>query len=83
YYLTGGADNLNQVLYKAEKRYPKAAITGRLVAMISAIGANINTNEALRRGMQALMQAECFPIAAHSSVRNVNVQFVVDDNDYQ
>ncbi|OEE47991.1 aspartate kinase [Vibrio anguillarum] len=82
YYLSGSSDNLNHVLYKIEKRYPNASVSGKMVALISAIGASMNTNNALTQGMQALVNAKISPIAAHSSMRNVNVQFVVEDNDY-
>ncbi|NAW90600.1 MULTISPECIES: aspartate kinase [unclassified Vibrio] len=82
YYLSGSCDNLNHVLYKIEKRYPNASVSGKMVALISAIGASMNTNNALTQGMQALVNAKISPIAAHSSMRNVNVQFVVEDNDY-
>lgn len=82
YYLSGNSDNLNHVLYKIEKRYPNASVSGKMVALISAIGASMNTNNALTQGMQALVNAKISPIAAHSSMRNVNVQFVVEDNDY-
>ncbi|QXO15462.1 MULTISPECIES: aspartate kinase [Vibrio] len=82
YFLSGTSDNLNKVLYKAEKRYPNASISGKMVALISAIGAHINTNQALARGMHALAEVEVSPMAAHSSMRNVNVQFVVEDSDY-
>ncbi|WP_438876116.1 hypothetical protein, partial [Bacillus cereus group sp. Bce009] len=62
--------------------YPNASISGKMVALISAIGASINTNLALGKGMQSLMEAGVNPMAAHSSMRNVNVQFVVEDGDY-
>ncbi|KLV04653.1 aspartate kinase [Photobacterium aquae] len=83
YYLSGSTDNLNKVLYKAEKSYPKATITGRMVALISVIGALFNTNSALSQGVLALMDNGITPIACHSSMRNVNVQFVVSDESYQ
>lgn len=83
YYLSGVAKNLNKVLYRAEKRFPSATITGHMVALISAIGAEINTNTTLSRGILALMRNDISPIAVHSSMRNVNVQFVVKDEMYE
>lgn len=83
YYLTGSTDALNKVLYKTEKRFPQANIKGRMVALISVIGSQFDTNEALAKGVLALMEKDITPIAVHSSIRNVNVQFVVDDNEYQ
>ncbi|MCG9580009.1 aspartate kinase [Vibrio tubiashii] len=83
HYLTGSNDALNKVLYKTEKRFPNANIKGRMVALISAIGSQFDTNQALAKGVLALMEQSITPIAVHSSMRNVNVQFVVDDHEYQ
>ncbi|MGR5352098.1 aspartate kinase [Vibrio sp. DNB22_19_2] len=83
YYLGGSTESLNKVLYKAEKRYPKASITGRMVALISVIGSQIDTNKTLAKGVLSLMDSDVTPIALHSSMRNVNVQFVVGDSEYQ
>lgn len=54
-----------------------------MVALISVIGASIDTNKALSHGMIALMNQDITPRAAHSSMRNVDVQFVVDDENYE
>jgi aspartate kinase len=83
YYLGGNNESLNKVLYKAEKRYPKAEIKGRMVALISVIGSQVDTNKALAQGVLALMKHSVTPVALHSSMRNVNVQFVVSDQEYQ
>ncbi|MBA5684413.1 aspartate kinase [Photobacterium damselae subsp. damselae] len=82
YYLGGSSKNLNHVLNKAEQCYPNASIKGRMVALISAIGSQIDMNKTLANGVVALMNNDITPIALHSSLRNVNVQFVVNDNDY-
>ncbi|WP_041395298.1 hypothetical protein [Photobacterium profundum] len=74
---------LNKLLYKAEKRYSNSTITGCMVTFISIIGASINTNTALSKGILALTDKQISPIAAHSSMRNVNVQFVVEDKYYK
>lgn len=82
YYLGGSKESLNKVLYKAEKRYPNSEIKGRMVALISVIGSQIDTNKALAQGVLALMKDGITPVALHSSMRNVNVQFVVDYKEY-
>ncbi|BCL73829.1 aspartate kinase (plasmid) [Vibrio nigripulchritudo] len=82
YYLAGNTDALNKVLYKTEKQFPKAEIKGRMVALISVIGSQFDTNKALATGVLALMDRGITPIAVHSSMRNVNVQFVIADNEY-
>lgn len=83
YYLGGNTESLNKVLYKTEKRYPNASIKGRMVALIAVIGSQIDTNKALAKGVLSLMNSDVTPVALHSSMRNVNVQFVVSDKDYQ
>lgn len=83
YYLSGNSKSKNRVLSRAEKAFPNARITGKMVALISVIGASIDTNKALSHGMIALMNQNITPRAAHSSMRNVDVQFVVDDHNYE
>ncbi|MDV5170342.1 aspartate kinase [Photobacterium rosenbergii] len=83
YYLGGNSESLNSVLYQAEKRYPNSLISGRMVALISAIGSQIDTNKALAQGVLSLMNQGVTPIAMHASMRNVNVQFVVGDKEYR
>ncbi|MDC0611880.1 aspartate kinase [Vibrio sp.] len=82
YYLNGNSESLNRVLFRTENRYPKASVSGKMVALISAIGAQMNTNRVLSEGMTALKNADVKPMAVHSSMRNVNVQFSVEDSDY-
>ncbi|TXY26229.1 aspartate kinase [Vibrio mimicus] len=82
YYLSGSSEHLNHIRYQAERRYPQAAVSVRMVALISAIGSHMETNKVLAQGLQALLEQQIEPMAAHSSMRNVNVQFVVDDADY-
>lgn len=83
YYLSGTNKNVNKLLYRAEKRYPSSAITGKMVALICVIGAQIDTNITLSKGILALMNNDISPISVHSSMRNVNVQFVVKDEAYE
>ncbi|MCL9775321.1 aspartate kinase [Vibrio methylphosphonaticus] len=83
YYLGGSEESVNKVLYKAEKRYPSAEIKGRMVALISVIGSQIDTNKSLAQGVLALMNNGITPVALHASMRNVNVQFVVGNKEYR
>lgn len=82
YYLSGKTESLNRVHFRTESLYPEADVSGRMVALISAIGSKINTNRVLSEGISCLKQSEVDPLAVHSSMRNVNVQFCVEDDDY-
>lgn len=83
YYVSAMPNNLNQLLSQAKKRFPASTIIGEGVALISVIGAQIDTNITLSKGILALMDNGVGPIAVHSSMRNVNVQFVVKEDFYE
>jgi aspartate kinase len=83
YYLHGSHKSLNRVLYKVERCCPSASVSGKMVALISAIGAKMNTNLVLAQGMHALERVGISPMAVHSSMRNTNVQFCIEDSDYE
>lgn len=83
YYLTGMLTPLHQLVQQAKTHFPDACISQDKVALISVIGAKINTNITLSQGVLALMDHGIDPIAVHSSMRNVNVQFVVKDEEYE
>lgn len=82
YYLDGATASQNRVINRAEKIYPKAKITGEMVALISVIGSRIDSNQTMSKGMLALLDANINPKAAHSSMRDVDVQYVVPDKHY-
>ncbi|GAL02813.1 aspartokinase [Photobacterium aphoticum] len=50
YYLGGNPESLKKVQYRAEKKYPSAEVKGRMVALISVIGSQIDTNKAWHKG---------------------------------
>lgn len=82
YYLAGPDRLLDRILVRAEAALPKAKISGKRVALISVIGCKIDTNVVLSGGLLALLKHGISPKAAHSSMRNVEVQFVVKSTDY-
>lgn len=82
YYLSGSSKSLNSVLTRAEKCFPTGKITGTMVAMLAVVGARIDTNRVLSEGVSTLVSVGIAPIAVQASMRNVSVQFVVKDGDY-
>ncbi len=82
YYLAGPERLLDSILEKAEKALPNATLSGKRVAFISAIGCKIDTNVVLSGGLLALLKHGITPKAAHSSMRNVEVQFVIKACEY-
>ncbi len=58
YYLDGKTASQDKVINRVEKLYPKAKITGEMVALISVIGSRIDSNQTMSKGMLALLDAE-------------------------
>ncbi|WGV99437.1 aspartate kinase [Vibrio sp. YMD68] len=83
YYLNGNTDSINQVQKRVKLSYPEAQIKGQTVAVVSAIGSSLNTHETLAIGTQALINEGIAPIALHAPIRNVSVQYIVEEAQYK
>lgn len=83
YYLAGPTAIQNRILEKAKAIMPDAQVSGKRVALVSVIGCHIDTNITLSEGLLALLKLGITPKAAHASMRNVDVQYVVRDVEYQ
>ncbi|CAH0533791.1 Aspartate kinase Ask_Ect [Vibrio stylophorae] len=82
YYLSGHEKAQKKVLKKVEALFPLGHISAEMVALISVIGAQIDQNSILYNAIIALNQQGILPQAMHTPLRNVDVQFVVADKDY-
>ena len=65
-----------------EKSFASAQVRTRKVAIVSAIGSNMNTPGFLARAAQDLAKAEINILAVNQCMRQVNMQFVVAIEDY-
>lgn len=61
YYLSGSSEPLNHIRYQAEKRYPQAKVSGRMVALISAIGAHMETTKCSPKDCKRYWNTSCNP----------------------
>ncbi|WP_394151168.1 aspartate kinase [Vibrio maritimus] len=83
YYLCGSASTIDKVKQRLKKNYPEAQVSCQVVSMVSAIGTRIDSTETLSIGTRALAEAGISPVALHAPVRNVSVQYVVEEGEYQ
>ncbi|WP_370462608.1 aspartate kinase [Pseudomaricurvus sp. HS19] len=65
-----------------EKRYPDAELDVRKVAIVSAIGSDMKIPGILAKTVQAVAQENVSVLAIHQSMRQVDMQLVVDESDY-
>lgn len=82
YYVSGSRKLINRAAKLIEERYPAAEVTMHNVAIVSAIGSNLKVKGILARTATALAEAGISIQALHQSIRQVEMQCVVNEEDY-
>lgn len=78
HYLSASADAVAKVIGELQKLYPEAAISAQPVAMVTVIGSDISRPGLVPDALRALADAGVTMIAMQHQIRNVDVQFIVD-----
>ncbi|MFN3273473.1 MAG: aspartate kinase [Paracoccus sp. (in: a-proteobacteria)] len=80
--ITHYVDASKKVLRRVENdlvgRYPSASVTSRAVAMVAAVGRDLDGLAVLSRGLNALADHGLSAIGASQGPRQVDVQFIVE-----
>ena len=82
YYVSGSRKAINRAAQLIEERFPAAEVTMHNVAVVSAIGSNLKVKGILARTATALAEAGISIQALHQSIRQVEMQCVVNEEDY-
>jgi aspartate kinase len=82
YYVCGSRKLINRAAKLLEERFPAAEVTMHNVAIVSAIGSNLKVKGILARTASALAEAGISIQALHQSIRQVEMQCVVNEEDY-
>lgn len=82
HYLTGSPSAIAKVVADLEDAFPGAAVTAQRLAMVSAIGSDISEPGLVPRALQALERAGILMLAVQHQIRNVDVQFVIERDDF-
>lgn len=80
HYLSTSATVIRSVMAELEARYPAAALSSRSMALVAAIGSDINEPGVVVRALNALAAAGIEVIALQHQMRNVDVQFIVEQD---
>ncbi|MDE8601993.1 aspartate kinase [Marinomonas sp. RSW2] len=83
HYLAINLKTLKRVMRVLHERFPEAEITQRKVAIVSAIGSDMKTTGMLAKAVKAIAEQNVNVLAMHQSMRQVDMQFVVDEEDYE
>ena len=82
YYISGSRKMINRASRLIEERYPMAEVNVHNIAIVSAIGSDLKVKGILAKTVAALAEAGISIQAVHQSIRQVEMQCVVQEEDY-
>lgn len=82
YYLSINLKTVKRIIRVLEERYPDAELNQRKVAIVSAIGSDMKVPGLLAKTVGALADKNISVEAMHQTMRQVDMQFVISQDDY-
>jgi len=82
HYLSTNLKTIKRIREALEKRFPDAELYQQKVAIVSAIGSDMKIAGMLAKTVQALASNNVSILAIHQSMRQVDIQLVVNESDY-
>ncbi len=83
HYLAANLNTVKRIRRVIEDRFPDCEIQVRKLAIVSAIGSDMKVPGMLAKAVAALADAGISIVAMHQSMRQVDMQFVIDVADYE
>lgn len=83
YYVAGSRKMVNRAMRLIREAYSGAEVNLQKVAIVSAIGSDLKVSGILAKTVSALADAKISIQALHQSMRQVEMQCVVNDEDYE
>lgn len=83
HYLEANPKQAKRVIGDLERQFPNAVITTRPVALVCVIGSDLNVPGLTAQAAGALTEAGVEILGMQQLTRRVDLQFVVDETDYQ
>src|SRR5690606_36898099 len=80
HFLDTGLGKIKRIIADLESEFPNAEFQARTVAIVSAIGSDMKISGMLSRTVRALADAGVDVLAIHQSMRQVDIQFVIDES---
>ncbi|MEE4146634.1 MAG: aspartate kinase [Halieaceae bacterium] len=83
HYLSCNLKTIKRIRHALEDIFPEANIDQTRVSLVSAIGSDLQVNGLLAQAVAALAESGIGVEAMHQSMRQVDMQFVVKEDDYE
>lgn len=83
HYVDSTLKHVKRVVNALKDEFPNGEISTRKVAVVSAIGSDIKMPGILARSVKVLADEKINVLALHQCMRQVDIQFVVDEDNYE
>lgn len=83
HYVGSTLKHVKRVVNTLKEEFSTGEVTTRKVAVVSAVGSDMKVPGILSRSVKALADKEISVLALHQSMRQVDIQFVIDEEDYE
>ncbi|ATI03464.1 MULTISPECIES: aspartate kinase [Cycloclasticus] len=82
HFLSTNLKTVKRILYLIKERFPEADVNHKKVAIVSAIGSDMQIPGILAKMVQAVANENISVLAVHQSMRQVDMQFIVNEADH-
>ena len=82
HYVSASLKELKQVRKELEELFPEAETNQQKVSLVSAIGSDMKIPGILAKTVSALAEKNISVLAMHQSMRQVDMQFIINEDDY-
>ncbi len=82
HFLSTNLKTVKRIINALEERYPDAEINQQKVSIVSAIGSDMQVPGILAKTVKAVADKNISVLAVHQSMRQVDMQFIVNESDY-
>mgnify|MGYP003666416805 FL=1 len=82
YYASGSRKMINRAARLIEEKYPMSEVNVHNIAIVSAIGSDLKVKGILAKTVAALASAGISIQAIHQSIRQVEMQCIIQEEDY-
>ncbi len=83
HYLHCNLKTVKRIVRTIKEQYPGAEIRHKKVSMVSAIGSDMQVPGLLAKAVSSLAEKSISVMALHQSMRQVDIQFIFEEHDYQ
>jgi aspartate kinase len=83
HYLAGSPKAVRRVLNDLRESFESASVSTRKVAIVSAIGSDLNVTGLTALAVGALADAQVEVLGVHQLIRSVDIMFVLAEQDYE